>query len=306
MSRIKIIKPYTRRPLSMNTLAGSLYKEGLSRAPMTALTVFPMTDAKGVIQTGLDENSIRIRSIKNEEARNAEIERVKSLRETLELRINEDLSPGSPFWKEKMENPYPLKDGDNVFDLDDANQAIDYYWITQLPIIAKSLSDIQSGKVDPTAIAYYVYEPDVESTREFNRKKVINDLVVTLNKLDEVEIKKVAFLLNLKLSNKSTYNDYYVALDNFIREPKAYGKEDPIEEFKVATSYTPEVLAVKVLIKQLLEERILKHKGISIFEGENLVAKSEADFEIQLLEDPERLISYEAKVRAKKQFIDNI
>jgi len=306
MSNIKIIKPYSKRPLSINTLAGSLYREGLSRAPLTSLSVFPLTDAQGRIQTGIDENALRVKAIKDDNARELEVARIRAIREELELRINETLTPDSQFWTPKMEEPYVLKDGDNLFDLDDPYQAIDFYWLIQLPIIAKSLDDINSGKLDPTVVSFYVYETEVESLNEFNRKKEINDVVATLNKLGEVEIKKVAFILNLKMPDKSTYNEVYVAIDNYIREPKAYGKEDPIAEFKKATSYTAEVLAIKVLIKQLLEERILKLKGISVFEGENLIAKSIEDLEIKLAEDQEMFISYEAKTKAKKEYVNNI
>lgn len=306
MSNIKIIKPYAKRPLSMQTLAGSLYREGLSRAPMTALSVFPLTDAKGIIQTGIDENALRVKMIKDENARNLEIARLKELKTSLEFKINEDLDPSSGFWQEKMQEPYTLKDGDNVFDLDNPYQAIDFYWLTQLPIVARSLEDIKSGKADATTVLFYVYEAEVESVNDFNRKKEINDVVSILNKLGEVEIKKVAFILNLKMKDRATYNETYVALDNYIREPKAYGKEDPIEEFKRAATYTAETLAIKVLIKQLLEERILKTKGVSVFEGENLVAKSIEDLEIKLAEDPEMFLSYEAKTKAKKEYVDNI
>lgn len=306
MSNIKIIKPYNKRPASLTTLAGSLYKEGLSRAPMTALSVFPLTDARGIIQTGIDENALKIKAIKDPAARELEMARVKALREDLEFRINELLDPASAFWKEKMVEPYSLKDGDNVFDMNDPYNAIDFYWLTQLPIVAKSMDDIVSGKADPSVVNFYVYETEVASRNEFNRKKEINDVVSTLNKLGEVEIKKVAFILNLKMPERSSYNELYVALDNYIREPKVYGKEDPIEEFRRVTSYTAESLAIKVLIKQLLEERILKMKGTSLFEGENLVAKSIEDFEIKLAENPDELSSYEAKTRAKKEYIDNI
>lgn len=310
MSNIKIIKPYNKRPASMNTLAGSLYKEGLSRAPMTALSVYPLTDARGVIQTGIDENALKIKAIRDPKARELEFARVKALREDLEFKTNELLDPASAFWTDeingKMSEPYSLKDGDNVFDMNDPYNAIDFYWLTQLPIVAKSLDDINSGKADPAIVSFYVYESEVVSRNEFNRKKEINDVVSMLNKLGEVEIKKVAFILNLKMPEKSTYSELYVALDNYIKEPKVYGKEDPIEEFKRVATYTAESLNIKVLIKQLLEERILKVKGTSVFEGENLIAKSIEDFEIKLAEDPNEFLSYEAKTRAKKDYIDNL
>lgn len=306
MNEIKIIKPYKKRPNSMLTLEGSLMKEGFSRAPGTIFGVLPEQDAKGHMITGIDENAIQIRLIKDPEARELEMARVKAIREELELAVNEDLSVTSAFWNDKLTEPFKLKDGDNVFDLRNPWQAIDYYWITQLPIVAKSLADIQSGKVDDSYIKWYVYESNIEHENEFNRKKQINDVVATLNKLDEVQIRKVAFILNLKLPEKASYQDIYNQLDDFIKTPKTYGSHDPIEEFKKATSYTPEILAIKVLVKQLLEERILKQKGNAVFEGENLIAKSIEDLEVKLAEDQELYIAYDLKSKAKKEYANNI
>lgn len=307
MKNIKIIKPYTKRPLSMATLEGSLYKDGLSRAPATSLMVEIPRDAKGTILTGIDENTMRIQAISDSKARKLEQERVKAIREDLQRRTNQDLTPDSGFWKEKAEEFYHLRDGDNVFDMNDPYQAIDFYWLTQLPIVAKSIDDIKSGRIkDDTVIKFYVYESDVEVENEFNRKKKINDVVSTLNKLTEAGLRKVAFILNLKMPDKSTYNEIYNQVDEFIKTPKAYGTSDPVEEFVRATSYTDEVLAIKVLIKQLLEERILKTRGASVFEGENLIAKSIEDFEIALAGDAEMFESYSAKYAGKKDFVNSI
>lgn len=306
MKDIRIIKPYKRKPLSEKTLLGSLIKEGKTRAPGTALGVLPQRDVKGNVITGIDENALRIKLIKDDQARELEQTRLRTIREELEMKLNEPLSATSPYWTAKMQTPFNLRDGDNIFDLSNPEQAVDFYWISQLPIVAKSLGDIQSGKVDDTDIRYYIYEPEFENENEFNRKKKINEVVATLNKLGEVEIRKVAFILNLKMPERASYQDIYNQLDDFIKTPKTYGSHDPIEEFKKATELTPEVLAIKVLVKQLLEERILRQSGNSIFEGENLIAKSMEDLEIKFAEDQEMYISYEAKSKAKKEYANNI
>lgn len=310
MSNIKIIRPFSREPISKNSLEGFLYSNGYTKIPGTVEMVTPLTDAKGNAITGIDENSMRIRAIADPETKAAEIERVKALREKLEAEINEDLTPSSPFWKDanngKCNKLYMLKDGDNYFDLDDPYQAIDYYWITQLPIVAKSIEDVHRGKIDPTTVKFYVFQADVETQNEFNRKKRVNEVVAILNKLGDVEIRKVAFVLNLKPGEKADYQKVYNILDNFLRSPKTYGTSDPIDEFLKVTNYSPEMLAAKTLVKQLLEDRIIKERGNSIYEGESLVAKSMEDFELKLMEDADYFKMYEDKSRNRKLYLNNI
>jgi hypothetical protein len=228
------------------------------------------------------------------------------LRESLEEATGESLTPDSAFWRDKVEVPYELIDGDNIFDLSNPFQAIDYYWLTQLSIIASNLDDINSGKVNRTKTFYYVYEPDAEVTNEFNRKKLINDAVAILNKLGQTEAKRVAFLLNLKLPDSFTYPETYNELDNFIKTPKTYGSHDPIEEFTKVCSYTPQVMAIKVLVKSLIDDRIIKQRGDSVLEGENVLAKSIQDLENKLAEDQEFFVDMETKMTNKRRFTDNI
>lgn len=306
IKEIKIIRPYLRRPLNERTLDGSLYKEGLTRAPKTTLGVCMMIDSNKKPITGIDENSIKIKAMKDDSARETEFSRVKALRESLEEATGESLTPDSAFWKDKVEVPYELLDGDNIFDLSNPFQAIDYYWLTQLPIIASNLDDINSGKVNRTKTFYYVYEPDAEVTNEFNRKKLINDAVAILNKLGQTEAKRVAFLLNLKLPDSFTYPETYNELDNFIKTPKTYGSHDPIEEFTKVCSYTPQVMAIKVLVKSLIDDRIIKQRGDSVLEGENVLSKSIQDLENKLAEDQEFFVDMETKMKNKRRFTDNI
>jgi hypothetical protein len=306
IKEIRIIKPYLRRPLNERTLDGSLYKEGLSRAPKTTLSVTMLTDANGKPITGIDENAMRIKSIRDENARNLEYARIKSLREELEMLTGEDLSTSSTFWKEKLSTPYSLIDGDNIFDLSDPFKAIDFYWLTELPIIASSLDDILTGKYNRSRVEFYIHDPEIESKNEFNRKKLINDTVATLNKMGATELSRVAFLLNLKLPESAEMTFVYNELDNYIKAPKKFGSHDPIAEFNKVAAYTPQTMAIKVLVKKLIEERVIKQRGDSVLDGENIIAKSIEDLEIKLAEDSDFYIDMETKYKSKRSFVDNI
>lgn len=310
MSNIKIIKPYSRASADQVSLSGALAKEGRTSVPGASKAVLPLRDAKGNVVTGIDENALSLFKIKDESVLKAEKAKIKALRERLEAELNEDLTPGSAFWND-AENGlgntlYYLKDGENMFDLDNPIDAVNYNWLINLPIIAISMEEIESGKLDPSTIGFYVYESDVQSTKEFERKKRINSVVATLNLLGPVELKKVAFLLNLKMPERSTYQETYNVVDNFLHQNKKHGTADPVTEFERVTGYTVDVLAIKVLIKQLLEERLIKQSGNSIFEGSNLIAKSMEDLEIKFAEDAEFFLLYEEKAKSKKAYVDSI
>lgn len=306
MSNIRIIKPYKKSYRNELSLAATLHKDNRTRIPGTSISITPIQDYNGDVRTGINENAIKIRTIKDKEARDLAYEATKLKREKLEQALNEDLSPQSPFWVEKIEKPFYLKDGDNIFNLDKAEDELEYSWLMELPFIAKSLEDIQSGKVDSSTIIWYVHEPDVESNSTFNRKRKINDVVATLNKLGELELRKVAFVLNLKLSKKATYNDIYNTVDEFLHTPKEYGTSDPIEEFIKATSYNAQTLAIKVVVKELLENKFLKMRGNSVYEGDTLLAKSIEDFEMKLTEDLDMFNAYKDKIEVKKAYINEL
>lgn len=310
MSNIRIIKPYSRTQTTDITLSGALAREGRTKAPGTSYGVTPALDAKKNVITGIDENALSLFKIEDKATRDIEIARLKSIREKLEAELNESLSPTSAFWTDPDEGmvnvPYYLKDGENVFDLNNPIHAVNYYWLSQLPIIAPSLEEVESGKLDPSTIAFYIYETDVQVSKDFQRKKKINEVVAILNGLGPVEIKKVAFLLNMKMPEKSTYEEIYNVIDTFLHQDKKFGTSDPIKEFERVAGYTPEILNIKLLIKQLLDERILRTSGNSIMEASNVVAKSMEDFELKLAEDPELYILYDEKMKAKKAYVDNI
>ncbi len=264
MSNIKIIKPYSRISDKEISLAGALAKEGRTKVPGSEYALTPVKDAKGNVITGIDENALSLSKIKDSQVLETERARLKALRERLEGELNENLSPSSAFWLDpeygKANELFYLKDGENVFDMNNPMDVVNFNWLTNVPIIVRSLDELESGKIDPTTISFYVYETDVQSTKEFQRR------------------------------NKD----------------KASFTKDPIKEFERVTGYTPEVLNIKLLIKQLLDERILKMSGNSVLEGSNLIAKSVEDFEIQLAENPEQYIIFEEKAKSKKAYVDNI
>lgn len=306
MSNIKYIKPYKKSYSSQFSLIASLSKEGMTRVPGTTVAIFPVQRPNGDVETGMNENSIKLRTIKDPEARASALESAKLKRELLESKLNIDLRSNSEFWLEKAKTPFYLKDGDNVFNLDDPKDELEFSWLAEHPRVASSLEKIQSGEIDPHSIDWYIYEPDLETINEFNRNKKINDVVSILNKLGESEIRKVAYVLNLKPSVKAKYSDIYNLLNDYIKSSKNHNTSDPIEEFTKVANFTSETLAIKTLVKQLFDNKFIKARGNSIYEGDNLVAKSEADFELKLAEDKNLFNTYNDKLEIKKSYLNSI
>ena len=290
---IKVIRPYSKEPSNMRTLEGSLYKEGYNFVPGTIRKFFPRVDSRGVIKTGLDENSIRIRSIIDSTIREQEAERVKNLRMYYETLLDESLEPSSTFYNEIKEVGYNLEDGENIFNMDNPRDAVNFYWLMETEMIAPSLDHLESGKVSRTAVRFYVYDGEVETKSTFERKKKINSAISTLDNMSVIKRKKVQKLIGLGLSNLAGEEEVYNAIDEYLRTSSNALGIDPITNFNKIVSLSDDLLEVKTLVKELIEASIVRVKGGIIYEGEHIWAKSVEEFEL-FLADPKNTEAYEA------------
>lgn len=290
---IKIIRPYRKEPSNMRTLEGSLYKEGYNFVPGTIKKFFPRVDSRGVIRTGLDENSIKIRSIQNSEVREQEAERVKNLRLYYESILDESLEPSSTFYDEIKENGYNLEDGENIFNMDNPREAVNFYWLMETEMIARSYDDILQGRVSPTLVRFYVFDGEVETKSTFERKKRINSAIATLDNMSAIKRKKVQKLIGLGLPNDSGEEEVYNAIDEYLRTSSNALGSDPIENFNKILSYSDDMIEVKSLVKDLINQSIVRVKGGIVYEGEHVWSKSVEEFEL-FLADPKNTEEYEA------------
>jgi hypothetical protein len=290
---IRIIRPIKKEPSNARTLEGSLYKEGYNFVPGTIRKFFPRVDSRGVIRTGLDENSIKIRSIENSKAREQEFERVKSLRTYYESILDESLEPNSTFYDEIKENGYNLEDGENIFNMDNPREAVNFYWLMETEMIAKSLDEVESRKIDPNVVRFYVYNGEVETKSTFERKKRINSAISTLDTMSSLKRKKVQKLIGLGLSNVATEEEVYNSIDEYLRTSSSALGYDPIDKFNTIISYSEDLLDVKALVKDLVSESVVRVKSGIVYEGDFVWAKSVEEFEL-FLADPKHTEEYEA------------
>jgi hypothetical protein len=290
---VRIIRPYKREPANLRTLEGSLYQNGYAFIPGTTRKFYPRVDSRGVIRTGLDENSPKIRAIFDPKVKEAEVQRIKQLKDYYEAILDESLEPNSTFYDEMKENGYTLEDGENIFNMENPREAVNFYWIMETDMVANSLDDIESGKVDTSIVKFYVYNGEVETKTTFERKKKINSAIASLDKMTAVKRKKIQKLIGLGLPMDSTEEEVYNAIDEFLRTPASVMDRDPIEQFTKITSYSDDLLDVKALVKDLVDKNIVRIKGSIVYEGEHVWAKSIEEFEL-FLTDPKNTEEYDA------------
>lgn len=290
---MRIIRPYKREPSNMRTLEGSLYQNGYSFIPGTTRKFYPRVDSRGVIRTGLDENSPKIRAIFDPKVKEAEVQRIKQLKDYYESILDESLEPNSTFYDEMKENGVTLEDGENIFNMENPREAVNFYWIMETDMVANSLDDIESGKVDTSIVKFYVYNGEVETKVTFERKKKINSAIASLDKMTAVKRKKIQKLIGLGLPMDSTEEEVYNAIDEFLRTPASAMDRDPIEQFAKITSYSDDLLDVKALVKDLVDKNIVRIKGSIVYEGEHVWSKSIEEFEL-FLTDPKHTEEYDS------------
>ncbi len=290
---VRVIRPYKKEPANMRTLEGSLYQNGYTFIPGTVRKFYPRVDSRGVIRTGLDENSPKIRAIFDPKVKEAEVQRIKQLKDYYESILDESLEPNSTFYDEMKENGVTLEDGENIFNMENPREAVNFYWIMETDMVANSLDDIESGKVDTSIVKFYVYNGEVETKVTFERKKKINSAIASLDKMSAVKRKKIQKLIGLGLPMDSTEEEVYNAIDEFLRTPASAMDRDPIEQFAKITSYSDDLLDVKALVKDLVDKNIVRIKGSIIYEGEHVWAKSIEEFEL-FLTDPKNTEEYDS------------
>jgi len=290
---VRIIRPYKKTISNPRTLEGSLAQNGYNFIPGTARKFYPRVDSRGVIRTGLDENSPKLKSILDLKTREQEMARVRQLKEYYEALLDESLEPSSTFYDEIKENGINLEDGDNIFNMENPRDAITFYWLMETEMVAPSLDSIESGETDGSMVRFYVFDGSVETKTTFERKKRINSAIAALDKMSQIKRKKVQKLIGLGLSNTSSEEEVYNAIDEYLRTSSTALGLDPIENFMRIMNYSDDLLDIKSLIRDLIDTNIVRVKGSIVYEGEHVWAKSVEEFELLLL-DPKNTVEYDS------------
>ena len=297
---VRIIRPYKKTISNPRTLEGSLAQNGYNFIPGTARKFYTRVDSRGVIRTGLDENSPKLKGILDLKTRDQETIRVRQLKEYYESLLDESLEPNSTFYDEIKENGINLEDGDNIFNMDNPRDAVNFYWLMETEMVAPSLDAIESGETDGSMVRFYVFDGTVETKTTFERKKRINSAIAALDKMSQIKRKKVQKLIGLGLSNTVSEEEVYNAIGEYLRTSTTALGLDPIENFMRIMNYSDDMLDVKSLIRDLIDTNIVRVKGSIVYEGEHVWAKSVEEFEL-LLVDPKNTVEYDSFKEKLKQ-----
>jgi hypothetical protein len=294
------------------TMEKSLRQRGLSRHPGTVKMLFPFKELNGKYRTGLDEDAKYIQKMEDMHEREAEKQRIRKLREQLEEKLGVSLAPDSDYYNYTSKRPgihvqpVRLVDGDNIFNLDNAVEAVTYYWLKNDPRIASSLAAYERGEY-PSDTQYYVNDEDVENTLVYKKKKNANDAVIKFDSWSLEKRKKVARLMDLPVDDNTREEIVYNLVDNVLKQNQiqngVHKGRDPIAVFSFYANLQEDVLSVKDLVEQAFKHHIYKEKkGGRIYEGELEVYKDKEELIEHLLNDDNQvdLLELEKKLKLKK------
>ena len=300
----------------LQTMQGGLAIKGLTRIPGTGVFKYPYKELDGRYRTGLDPEAAYIRRISDPLEREMEIERVKNLREKLELALGGiDLGPRSKFWNYGLSTssddalhvqPVKLMDGDNFFDLGTPLQELAFSWLRVHPTIASSYQAWERGEF-PADTQFYVADDEIENAVLFKKKQLINKAIVKFDAMTPEKKRKVARLLGLPVTEDTKEEAVYNLVDNVLKQTEfkngKYQGLNPVEVFTRFADMKENLLHIKDLVKQALTHSIYRLKANGkVYEGEFEVAKDEDDLVKHLADDDnqEDLITLEQKLKSKK------
>lgn len=310
IGKISIIKKEYNR--NSGSLEASLASNGYQRFPGTGVRFEVYCEPNGTFRTGLDPEALYIKKMQNKEQRDAEIARVKSLRDDLESITGFDLSSRSEFFSKRHDDRVQFKsdivkliEGDNIFNLEDPGQAISYAWLRVHPLIASSYEAWERGEY-PSTTQFFINDENIEQEITYKKKANKNKAIGLLETMSLEKRKKVARLLGLPISDDSKETFVYNLLDSWLNQSEIKDGDNkgssPVEVFIKIAGYDEKLLHIKDLVDSGIKHSVLRVKNNRLYDGSIEVARDKDEFVNFLIQDKnqEDLIALETKVNSKK------
>jgi hypothetical protein len=315
IGKISVIQKDYSKGSGVDTMERSLFQKNLTRVPGTTVTRHVYKELDGKYRTGLDPEAGYINRIKDNVAREAEIERVSKLKVKLEKALGVDLSPRSNFWNSskaskvndaQFVSPAKLQDGVNYFDLEMPMQELTFSWLRVHPTIASSYQAYMTGEY-PADTQFYVVDEEMENDILYKKKKLVNDAISKFNTMGITKQRKIARLLGLPISDDTKEEVVYNLVDNLLKKTEmdkgTYEGLNPVEVFSRFADMKENLVHVKDLIEQALMHTIyrIKPNGF-LYEGDFEIAKSKDEYAKLLVDDDNQseLLELEGKLKMKK------
>lgn len=308
-------KEYNR---NNGSLEASLASNGFSRFPGTGVRFVPYKEANGEYRTGLNVKAPYLEKLKRTHPENhkLEVDRITKLRQRLEEESGLDLGPRSEYYSQIFNDRVNvkaeivrLKEGDNVYNMDDWRTAITYEWLRVHPLIASSYQAYERGEY-PANTQFYVNDENIEEELKYNKKVLINKAIGALTNLSLEKRKKVARLLGLPVSDNSKEMMVYNLLDTFIKQQEIKSGDhkgaNPVDMFTKFAEMDDKIVTAKDLVDQAIKHSIYRMtKGGRITEGGQEIAKDKQELvEFLMNEDnQDDLFALQEKLKVKKTIL---
>lgn len=292
------------------SLQNSLRQNGYNRFPGASIMLLPYRQSDRSYRTGLDENARHIQLLPKGEIRDAEMKRVKELREKLEMALHTKLSPTSDYYNftsqaEPRVSHYKMQKN-NLFDLDDPIQAVTFAWLSVHPAVAPSLEAYHRGDVSSDT-EFFVNDDEVESKMEYSKKKELNDAIGALGAMSLEKRKKIGRLMELPFTDDAKEAVVYNALDNLLHTQTMgdgqHKGSSPLRVFNMYLSLSADALDVRDIVEQALKDNVYRiKKGGKVYEGELLLWESKEALIEHLLDTKNQAdrLELEKKLKIKK------
>jgi len=273
MGKIGKISPIRKKyPAGEKSLEATLANTyGKNRLPGTGITKMPYKQGDGSYRTGL--------------------ENMPEEKERLEKALRIKLDPFSDYYNYRSEamfkvTPVKLRDEDNIFNLDDPESAVTYYWLSAHPTIASSWQDWESGKFSSDT-QFYVNNEDLEIEIQYKRDIEEAKAITTLGVLSVEKQRKVARLLGFPVSDDTKPEHIYPRLYEFIKQgfikTGPYKNSHSVATFNRIAEMKDNLLHVTDLVEKAIRFNIFRiSAGGRLMKGEQEIAKDKETY-IELL-----------------------
>jgi hypothetical protein len=314
--RISTIKKEYNR--NNGSIEASLAANGYARFPGTGVRFVPYKEANGEYRTGLNVKAPYLEKLKKTHPENykLEVDRITELKKRLEEETGLDLGPRADYYSKIFDDKMTikaeivrLKEGDNVFDLDNAFQTITYEWLRVHPLIASSYQAYERGQY-PANTQFFVNDENIEEELKYRKKQLVNKATATLDKLSLEKRKKVARLLGLPVSDNSKETFVYNLLDSFIKQTEIKSGDhkggNSIDLFNKFSEMDDKIVTVKDLVDQAVKHSVYRMtKGGRVTEGGQEIAKTKEELVDFLLDENNQddLLALQDKLKIKKTLL---
>lgn len=273
-----------------------LDKHGRSKFPNTFEVLQAARTPDGRWVTGLDEDAVSIRSIKDPELREKRSEEVKDLRLELERLTGIDLSSKSKYWE-----TYFIKIIEKLaLNFDNPHDRVKYYVLLANRYAAPELE----AKTDPDYMhtKFYMHRSENEegqkALKSRERDKAVSDLYLMYN--NEPKLKLIGkYILGQKIKDTMSADGVY----NQLREHFLNDKEGTVvRKFNEATSKTIEELTYKLIVDEAVAKHVIRIREGYYQRGNATYGKSMKDV-LKFLSSPENaneFISIREEVEEKR------